>query len=150
MITLCNNNSSCKTKINRLFCCSYLSRFSFQTNKQLLPLYLFRDRKIESGKVGLVSLLVKNCKFHQTAHLTLRKIAIWMSKNFPKLDIFFKKYHFFKKITIGNFVEKMTIFVNFFWKNVKFLAFFWKMSSFWQFFDSQMAIFRRVSIKLVI
>ena len=42
-----------------------------------------------------------------------------------------------KKMTIfanGNFVEKMTIFVNFFEK----------MSSFWQFFDSQMAIFQRV------
>ena len=36
----------------------------------------------------------------------------------------------------GNYVEKMTIFIDFF--------FFTKMSSFWQIFDSQMAIFRRV------
>jgi len=44
---------------------------------------------------------------------------------------------FFNKIAIGNFVDK----------NVKFFAIFLKkMSSFLQFFDSQMAIFRRVSL----
>ena len=46
--------------------------------------------------------------------LTLRKIAIWMSKNCQKLDIFSKKFIriviFFNKIGIG---KKMTIFVNF-------------------------------------
>ena len=51
-----------------------------------------------------------------TGDLTLRKIAIWMSKNWPKLDIFFKRidknFHFFQK--------------NFFQKNVKFLAIFWQ------------------------
>ena len=73
-------------------------------------------------------------------HLTLQKIAIWLSKKCQKLDIFFQKIaknflFFFKKIANGNF----------FWKKWKFLAIFLeKMSSFWQFFDSQMAIFRRV------
>ena len=61
--------------------------------------------------------------------LTLRKIAIWISKNCQKLDIFFKKiaknFHFFLK--------KLTLEI---------------MSSFWQFFDSQMAIFRRVRLIL--
>ena len=42
--------------------------------------------------------------------LTLRKIAIWLSKNCQKLDIFLKK---------------MKIFVNSFEKNVKILAIFW-------------------------
>ena len=42
---------------------------------------------------------------------------------------------FFNKIANDNFVEKITIFVNFFEK---------KMSSFGQFFDIQLAIFRRV------
>ena len=57
--------------------------------------------------------------FHEIpGHLTLRKIAIWLSKNCQK---------------------------TFFWKKWKFLAILLKkMSSFWQFFDSQMAIFRRV------
>ena len=52
-------------------------------------------------------------------HLTLRKIANWMSKNCQKLDIFFKKIdkncHFFNKIAIGIF----------FFFNFKFLAIFW-------------------------
>ena len=63
-------------------------------------------------------------------HLTLWKIAIWMSKNCQKLDIFFKKiaknFHFFKKIAIGNFFEKNKIF---FCKNVEFLAIFWQSNS---------------------
>ena len=57
-------------------------------------------------------------------NLTLRKIAIWMSKNCPKLDIFFN----------GNFVEKMTI-LSIFLK---------KIASCGQFFDIQLAIFRGV------
>ena len=63
------------------------------------------------------------------SHLTLRKIAIWLWKNCPKLDIFSKFFGILKK------------------KKRKFLAIFLeKMSSFWQFFDSQMAIFRRVRL----
>ena len=61
------------------------------------------------------------------ANLTLRKIAIWLSKNCQRLDIFSKK------------LTKFVIFVNKIFVNL-----FEKMSSFWQFFDSQMAIFRRV------
>ena len=62
--------------------------------------------------------------------LTLRIIAIWLSKNCQKLDIFFKKidkiFIFFNKIANGNFVEKNENFVNFLEKNVKFLAIFWQ------------------------
>ena len=60
--------------------------------------------------------------------LTLRKIAIWLSKNCQKLDIFSKKISknliFFKKLPLAIFLKKM--------------------SCFWQFLDIQMAIFRRV------
>ena len=75
-------------------------------------------------------------------HLTLRKIAIWLSKNC------LKKSHFFKKIAKNfRFFQKNCQW-QFFWKKWKFLAiFFEKMSSFWQFFDSQMAIFRKVSFR---
>jgi len=69
---------------------------------------------------SLVVLVYQHKEWHQlTWWLTLRKIAIWMSKNFKKW--------YFEKITI------LTIF----WK---------KMSSLGQFFDSQMLIFRRVSL----
>ena len=97
-------------------------------------------------------------------NLTLRKIALWVSKtchffqkNCQKLLFFAKKLPdcqkiaknltffskklpkiviFFKKIASGNLLEK-----------IQFMAFFSKkMSSFWQFFDSQMAIFRRVRL----
>ena len=57
----------------------------------------------------------------ENCHLTVKKMP--------------KKVIFFKKNAICNFVEKMTIFVNFFLK---------KLSSFCKFFNSQMAIFRRV------
>ena len=75
--------------------------------------------------------IVYKLQSHWRSHdLTLRKIAIWLSKNCQKLDIFSKKLTkivlFFNKIANGNFVEKMTIFVNFFEKNVKFLAIFWQ------------------------
>ena len=65
------------------------------------------------------------------SHLTLRKIAIWLSTNFQKLDIFSKKiaknFLFFqKKLPMAIFLKKMKIFGNFFWKNVKFLAIFWQ------------------------
>ena len=53
--------------------------------------------------------------FTQDPNLTLRKIAIWMSVNCQKLDIFFKK--------IAN--EKNENFWHFFFK-VKFLAIFWQ------------------------
>ena len=53
------------------------------------------------------------------ANLTLRKIAIWLSKNCQRLDIFSNKL---TKILL----TKMTNFVNFFEKNVKFLAVFWQ------------------------
>ena len=54
--------------------------------------------------------------------LTLRKIAIWLSKNCQKLDIFFKKIV----------------------KNCHFLSIFLKKcQDIWQFFDIQLAIFRR-------
>ena len=50
--------------------------------------------------------------------LTLRKIAIWLSKNCQKLDIFSKKiarnFHFFQKIANSNFVEKNENFWQFF------------------------------------
>ena len=59
------------------------------------------------------------------ANMGMCKIAIWQSNNWEKLDIFFKKIakncHFFQKIAIDNFLEKMTILGNFFEK---------KMSSF--------------------
>ena len=68
-------------------------------------------------------------------NLTLRKIAIWLSINCPKLDIFSKNFHFFQKNWQWQF----------FWKNMKIFGnFFEKMSTFWQIFDSQMVIFRRV------
>ena len=63
---------------------------------------------------------VQSCQ--QMSHeLTLRKIAIWMSKNCQKFDIFFKKnwqkFSFFQKNCQWQFFgQKMTIFVNFFWK----------------------------------
>ena len=76
-----------------------------------------------------------------SGNLTLWKIAIWLSKNCQKLDIFSKKFarnfHFFQKN--GNF---------FFLKEENFWQFFWKNENFWLFFDSQMAIFRRVSWEL--
>ena len=65
---------------------------------------------------------------HATQDLTLRKIAIWLTKIAKNLTFFSKKL-------------PLVIF----WKKLKFLAFFFeKMSSFWQLFVSQMAIFRRV------
>ena len=66
------------------------------------------------------------------AHLTLRKIAIWMSKNCQKLLKKFLKKDFFKnwqklyffstKLPMAILLKKITIFVNFFEKNVKFLT----------------------------
>ena len=82
--------------------------------------------------------------------LTLRKVAIWMSKNSKKnwknvqkncqkLSFFSKNCQklsfFFQKIANGNFLEKKDNFWQFFEK---------KCQRFWQFFDSQMTIFRRV------
>ena len=69
-------------------------------------------------------------------NLTLRKIAIWLSKNCPKLDIFQKKiaknFHFFKKIAIGNFFwKKMKIFGFFFLKKCQVLGNFLTVK--WQF-----------------
>ena len=71
--------------------------------------------------------------------LTLRKTAIWMSKNCQKLEIFFKKIdkncHFFNKIAIGNFIEINNNFIHFwqfFWKKFhvfgNFLTFKWQFS----------------------
>ena len=59
-------------------------------------------------------------------NLTLRKIAIWMSKNCQTLENFFcQKFSFFQKMNIfGNFFFKFQVFGNF--------------------FDIQLAIFRRV------
>ena len=62
-------------------------------------------------------------------------IAIWLSKNWQKLDIFSQKiaknFHFFQKNCHWQF----------FWTKWQFLSIFLKkMSSFWQFFDSQMAM----------
>ena len=80
-----------------------------------------------------------NPSFFQMVYpnLTLWKIAIWLSKNCQKLDIFFKKIdkkcHFFNKIAIGNFVEKNDTFCQFFWKKCQsfgnFLTFKWQ---FWR------------------
>ena len=54
---------------------------------------------------------------HHYPHLTLRKIATWMSKNAKKLTFFFQK------IVNGNFFEKKWKFlVIFFWKKRKYLA----------------------------
>ena len=75
---------------------------------------------------------------HQYDKLTLRKIAIWLSKIYQKLNIFFKKiaksFIFLKKFTKFSFFFQMKSFGNFFGKNVKLLAIFWH----------QMANFRRV------
>ena len=79
------------------------------------------------------------------SNLTLRKIAIWLSKtwlffflNWQKLSFFFNKIAIGKKLSF--FSTKLPV------ANYNFLSIFLKkMSSFWQFFDSQMAIFRRVS-----
>jgi len=59
-------------------------------------------------------------------------VAIWLSKNCPKLDIFSKKLS-------KNFWKKKEHFLQFFWR---------EMSSFGRFFDSQMAIFRRVRCQI--
>ena len=47
-------------------------------------------------------------------NLTLRKIAIWMSKNCPKLDIFFKKN--WQKIVIFFKCQVFGIFLTFNWQ----------------------------------
>ena len=66
-----------------------------------------------------------------TVDLTLRKIAIWMSKNYKKFTFFQKNWQklsfFFQQNCQWQFCwKKKTIFVNFFEKNVKFLAIFWQ------------------------
>ena len=63
--------------------------------------------------------------------LTLRKIAIWLSKNWQKLDIFSQKidknFHFFQKNCHWQFFWKKWQFLAiFFEKNVKFLPIFWQ------------------------
>ena len=81
-----------------------------------------------SIKESLVSVLIKlHTKLAGSArsvidgHMTLRKIAIWMSKNCQK------PWFFSKKLT------KIVIFLK-------------KMLKFWQFLDIQMAIIRRVRL----
>ena len=67
--------------------------------------------------------------FWPHSDLNLRKIAIWMSKNCQKLDIFqqnWQKLSFFQQIANGNFLEKNYNFWQLFWKNVKILAIFWQ------------------------
>ena len=71
----------------------------------------------------------------ENCHLNVKKLTFFSKKNYKNC------LFFFNKIANDNFVEKMTIFVNFLEKNVNFLE---KMSSFWQFFDIQMAVFQRV------
>ena len=62
-------------------------------------------------------------------NMTLRKIAIWLSKNCPKLDIFSKELPkiviFSQKLAVAIFVKKITIFGHSFEKNDKLLAIFW-------------------------
>ena len=54
-------------------------------------------------------------------NLTLRKIAIWLSKQLPNTLPFLKKlpkiFIFFKKIAIGNFFEKKWKFLAIFWES---------------------------------
>ena len=89
-------------------------------------------------KFVMISFSRKLCRYPQLLpynwyepyDLTLLKIAIWLSKNCQKLDIFWKKiaknFHFFKKNCQWQFFWKISKFLAiFFWKNVKFLAIFW-------------------------
>ena len=88
-----------------------------------------RSGSRQCGTPGILS-LVRSCTkwwrdtevwddtVRYSSNLTLRKIAIWMSKNCQKLDIFFKKiyknFHFFQQNCQWQF----------FWKNKKFGHFF--------------------------
>ena len=88
--------------------------------------------------------MVRHCKFlcllntwgftTVNLNLTLRKIAIWMSKNCQKLDFFFlidKNCHFFNQIANGNFVEKNDNFCQFSWKKCQVFVYFLTVK--WQF-----------------
>ena len=90
-----------------------------------------------------IKLTVANSLFQAVSKGNVNKVSHWSLHSWPfgKLPFncqkiaknwtFFSKtltkiVIFFNKIANGNFVEKMTIFVNFFEKNVKFLAIFWQ------------------------
>ena len=78
-------------------------------------------------------------------YLTLRKIAIWLSKKLPKTWHFFQKncqkFSYFKKNCHWQFCWKNDNLCQFFGKKCQVLG---------NFFDSQMAIFRRVMCQLFI
>ena len=83
--------------------------------------------------------------------MTLRKIAILMSKNWQKLVIknkdnfwqfCWKKWQF-----LAILLKKMTVFDIFFWQFWQFCG---KMSSFWQFFHIHMAVSRVVMYVLTL
>ena len=101
----------------RCLCMRSSWHFDFSVNPWVLKLSMF----CVHYALEKLMLWAFPCLNDVTWNLTLRKNAIWLSKNCQKHDIFFQKN-----------CQKFSLFFQIFWKKKSFLQIFLKkMSSFW-------------------